>query len=126
MPVEEEASGNPRRADPFFERQWATWKQGYGCVVVMPARSLERLAPSLSLKFVLHHHPHLLRSLVVRRPMYSPGQLTLRQDRRDNRPRSCIIPIPEKCVRRVVSSLHILFIRLLDHVPKPPSSLDKI
>ena len=95
VPVEEEASGNLRRAEPFFERQWATWKQGYGCVIVMPARSLERLAPSLSRKIVLHYHPHPFRSCFVRHAMYSPGQLTLRQDRRDNRPRSCIISIPE-------------------------------
>lgn len=64
-------------------------------MVVMPVRSPERLATSLSSNIVSYHHPHLLPTLVVRRPKYSPGQLTLRQDRRANRPRSCSIPIPE-------------------------------
>ena len=89
--LEEPASENSSRTGPFLSLIGRHMSKILVVWLSCPRGDRNDSHHRLSLKYVLRHHPQLPCSLLVHRHMYSPGQATIRQDRRDNRPRTCII-----------------------------------
>lgn len=98
VPLEEATSRDLPRVAPFYERHWTILEQGSGLCGCHAGKKFVTTCTIPIPQTCSSSSPNLLRIFLGRQLKYSPGQATLHQDRRDNRPHSCIIRSPECCV----------------------------